>query len=148
MRWLLRSIIACACIFSILLVTERYFFSCERAQLFAWWFFSGNGDSPKKLVSQRVKTTELESFKNEISDMLQSAEQDSLTQQVALNYANEFIYDAKIKEQLIVIAFDHPNALVRCKLRRQLGLNHEVIMTAHSENSSQTAKFSLSKDCK
>lgn len=148
MRSLVRLSIICLSIFVIVISTERFLFSSERAHLFAWWFFSGEGESIHTPIAKRVSVSEIEPFKTEIQSMLESAKHASITQKVALSFATEFADDPQIKEQLIIIAFDHPNTFVKCKLRRQLGLHHEIIITAHSEDRSQSSKFSLSDDCK
>ena len=144
---MLRFLIVGISIIVIVFTIERFIFSSERANLFAWWFFSGDSTSVKTPLSERVSADKLDAYKKEIQNMLQNAEQDSTTQAVALNFADEFVDDPNIKEQLIIIAFEHPTHLVRCELRKKLGLNHEIIVTSHSSENTHSARFSTGQKC-
>jgi len=147
MRLFIRTVIILTSIVVILLTAERYLFSSERAYLFAWWFFSGDGQSTQTPISKRVDAHKVEDYKQEIGDMLKNATQDSTTQKVALSFTDEFADDPLIREQLIIVAFDHPTQLVRCKLRKQLALNHEIIITTYSEQYAESSRFSMADDC-
>ena len=146
-KWLLRSGTICVCVIVIVITAEKFFFSSERAQLFAWWFFSGNGDTYKVVVSQKVNKREIEAYKKELTKMLSESAHGSLTQKVALSFSGEFSEDPTIQEQLIIISYDHPDHYIKCKLRKQLSINHDLVVTTHNHQGTQSSRFSRNREC-
>lgn len=108
------------------------------------------GWQTEQTVSVRIKNEQNNQYANEIASMLENSKPDSLTQNVALAFAEEFKNHPKVQTQLIIIAFDHPNTWVRCYWQRSMQTDYQVVITTSNQDGDKLGtKFSVAnEDCK
>lgn len=149
MKWTLRLAFPLIISLVILLALENVFFSIEKAQLYGWWMAQNQGWQTKQTVSTRINNSSTEHYANEIASMLESADANSLSQNVALEFAEEFKDHPKVHQQLIIIAFDHPNTWVRCYWKQTIQTDYQVVITTQNMDGKKLGtKFSTkNEDC-
>jgi hypothetical protein len=132
----------------ILFTIEKYLFSFERGQLLAWWFLQGKGWQSEHTIAARTESKDLEPYVNEIAEMLASSPQNSATQKAALSFAGEFKETPKVKEQLIILAHDHPDVWVRCYWKKRVLTGGKItIINTHEGEKTKTAFSLLDDEC-
>lgn len=91
-----------------------------------------------KLTEQEILETE-----EIITSILTKQDYDSYSFKSAIAFAPLFTENQKINEQLIIIAFDHPDIYVRCFWQQELKTGHNMLIITSHNDAEQASSFSL-----
>lgn len=137
----------------------------SRFQLAYWWWQWNNSHektvliddaTSKNIISQKelflkeqASTQDLTPVKQQILDVLNTHNYDWLGFNAALGFASVFLEDPQVQDQLIIIAYDHPDRLIRCKWQARLKTGHDMIIVTSDGQNKTASRFSMrnSDDC-
>ncbi len=103
-------------------------------------------NSLKDFLFSKLSAQEILETEDIITAILSQHNYGSYSFKAAVTFAPLFTDNQKINEQLIIIAFDHPDVYVRCFWQQELKTGHNIlIITSHNETK-QASSFSLRDD--
>ena len=156
LRLLIGGIVLLVCI-SVILFKSQYL---TQFQLNILWWQLGDAEqgllidpnstsqaSKLKTIEEQLLTSVSEDripeVKRSILDTLKKQNFDSYSFEAAMGFAQVFKDDPHINEQLIIIAYDHPDTLIRCFWQKQLKTGHNLLIITSQDGQKRATSFSL-----